>query len=82
MIRAFWKRIGRLWCTLMHSAPLWPSHGYYRCSICMRKYPVLWARDDVPAPNQVLFRLRWNVSYRNRQSALAPISFAGPRRRD
>jgi len=82
MLRAFWNRIGGLWCNLMHSEPMWPSRGYYRCSTCLREYPVLWAHDDVSLPKQALFRERWIPPYRNRQAALAPMAFAGDRRRD
>jgi len=40
--KSFWCRAGRLWCSFMHAAPMWPSRGYYRCSICLRIFPVLW----------------------------------------
>ena len=37
-----WSYVADLWCTLMHPAPMWPSHGYYRCRACGREYPVPW----------------------------------------
>lgn len=37
-------RIGGLWCDLMHSAPMWPSHGHYECRTCGRLHPVGWER--------------------------------------
>jgi len=35
-------RLADLWCRLIHPAPMWPVHGYYRCSACRRQYPVPW----------------------------------------
>jgi hypothetical protein len=35
-------RIGNLWCRLMHTAPMWPSHGQYECRTCGRRKPVCW----------------------------------------
>jgi hypothetical protein len=50
MIKRFWSRLQTLWCRLMHPAAMWPSGGYYRCSTCLRTYPVPWARsEDAPA---------------------------------
>ncbi len=31
--------IGERWCILMHHAPMWPIHGYYRCRTCGRRFP-------------------------------------------
>jgi hypothetical protein len=33
-------RIADLWCRLMHTAPMWPSHGQYECRTCGRRRPV------------------------------------------
>jgi hypothetical protein len=41
-MNAFWSRMAELWCTLMHPAPMWPSHGYYRCPACLREHRVPW----------------------------------------
>lgn len=56
MIKPFWSTLKALWCRLFHGAPMWPIHGYYRCSTCLRKHPVPWAcheerpeHDGVPA---------------------------------
>ncbi len=35
-------RVKRLWCTVMHPAPMWPVGGYYRCPKCLHRYPVPW----------------------------------------
>ena len=29
-------RIADLWCRVMHTEPMWPSHGYYECRTCGR----------------------------------------------
>jgi hypothetical protein len=38
-----WKRLGDIWCILMHEKPMWPIHGRYECSICGRQHQVPWA---------------------------------------
>lgn len=54
MTKTFWSRIGELWCTLMHPAPMWPSHGYYRCAVCLRTHPVPWeAKARVAVPHSM-----------------------------
>lgn len=40
-------RIGDLWCRLMHTEPMWPSHGQYQCRTCWRSRPVCW---EQPSP--------------------------------
>jgi hypothetical protein len=49
MMKTFWSRIAELWCTLMHPAPMWLSHGCYRCPVCLHTHPVPWegARSTV-----------------------------------
>ena len=42
MTRRLWSRLADLWCTLMHPAPMWPSHGHYRCPRCLRQHAVPW----------------------------------------
>jgi len=37
-------KFGVLWCDLMHDAPMWPIHGRYICSRCLRQHPVAWDR--------------------------------------
>jgi hypothetical protein len=36
------SKLGRMWCDLMHDAPMWPIHGQYECRTCGRRYPVRW----------------------------------------
>ncbi len=35
-------RIGDLWCRVMHTEPMWPSHGQYECRTCGRRFHVSW----------------------------------------
>jgi hypothetical protein len=30
------------WCKSMHTETMWPMHGKYICSRCLREYPVAW----------------------------------------
>jgi hypothetical protein len=34
--------ISELWCKSVHTQPMWPIHGKYICSQCLREYPVAW----------------------------------------
>jgi hypothetical protein len=38
-----WDRLEELWCKAMHDRAMWPIHGSYHCSQCMREYRVEWA---------------------------------------
>jgi hypothetical protein len=42
MRKTFWSWLADLWCRLIHPAPMWPVHGYYRCPACRRQYAVPW----------------------------------------
>jgi hypothetical protein len=35
-------RIRDLWCRLMHTEPMWPSHGQYECRTCGRRHRARW----------------------------------------
>jgi hypothetical protein len=39
-------RLGDLWCTFMHTSPMWPIHGQYECGACGRRHPVPWAERN------------------------------------
>ena len=39
-------RIGDLWCRLMHTEPMWPSHGQYECRTCGRRFQVGWEQPS------------------------------------
>ncbi len=41
-------RIADFWCKLMHTEPMWPSHGQYECRTCGRRHRVCW-EDPMPA---------------------------------
>ncbi len=43
-------RIADLWCRLMHTEPMWPSHGQYQCRTCGRRHPVCWEQPSSAAP--------------------------------
>jgi len=81
-MKSFLSRAGRLWCSLMHQAPMWPMRGYYRCSICMRTYPVLWAHKEALAagPGRMSPAMERTVTQIG-NFAVAPVAFAGDRRR-
>jgi len=38
-----WQKLGRIWCSLMHSSTTWPIHGEYCCQRCGRRFSVPWA---------------------------------------
>ena len=37
-----WDSIGRWWCKTMHTQALWPIHGRYLCTRCLREHKVEW----------------------------------------
>jgi hypothetical protein len=43
-------RIGTAWCQKMHTRAMWPIHGKYTCSRCLREYPVTW--EGLPKPTE------------------------------
>src|SRR5579872_7390548 len=57
-------KIGELWCSLMHESAMWPTHGFYQCRACGRKYPVPWSE------------LRHTPRLQPRQSAIASFRSA------
>jgi hypothetical protein len=46
------RRIADLWCRLMHTEPMWPSHGQYECRTCGRRHRVCWEQPP-PAESRV-----------------------------
>ena len=50
------SRLGALWCSVMHGAPMWPMHGTYQCRECGRCYPVPWAGERVRQPVPLMMR--------------------------
>ena len=39
-------RIANLWRRLMHTAPMWPSHGRYECRRCGQRHRVCWEQPQ------------------------------------
>jgi hypothetical protein len=48
-----WKRLGDIWCNLMHEKPMWPIHGRYECGICGRQHQVTWAGPKSGRPGEI-----------------------------
>jgi hypothetical protein len=46
MLKTTQRKLGSLWCTLMHESLSWPIHGKYQCRSCGRRYPVQWAEES------------------------------------
>src|SRR5690349_2390757 len=44
------ERIADLWCRLMHTALMWPSHGQYECRTCGRRHRVCWEQRPPAEP--------------------------------
>jgi hypothetical protein len=44
------SKIAGFWCRLMHSEPMWPSHGQYECRTCGRRHRVCWDLPVLAAP--------------------------------
>jgi hypothetical protein len=42
-MESFYREAAEHWCHFAHSEPMWPVNGEYRCSTCLRTYPVPWA---------------------------------------
>ena len=49
-------RIASFWCRLMHSEPMWPSHGQYECRTCGRRHPVCWEQPEPTPPRALALR--------------------------
>jgi len=73
MTKSLSSRAARFWCALMHSQPMWPLHGYYRCSTCLRMYPVPWASSE-PGMGSAVPQID--------SFGLAELACAGSRRRN
>jgi hypothetical protein len=46
-MKVIWDRLATGWCRVFHADPMQPIHGFYRCSSCLRLYPVPWHEGDV-----------------------------------
>jgi hypothetical protein len=45
-LRALMEKWLAVWCVAMHNSLTWPSHGWYLCRICGRRFAVPWAEGD------------------------------------
>ena len=45
-MKSFLEQASEVWCRWMHGPAMWPVHGKYQCSQCLRSYSVPW---DSPA---------------------------------
>jgi hypothetical protein len=54
-MKATQVRIARLWCRLMHTEPMWPSHGQYECRRCGQRYRVSWEEPSTARPRVIVF---------------------------
>jgi hypothetical protein len=43
-------KFANLWCRLMHTEPMWPSHGQYECRTCGRRHRVCWEEPSPVTP--------------------------------
>ena len=44
-----WNRIADIWCNKMHNDAMWPIHGKYICSRCLREHVVEWEKPVTAA---------------------------------
>ena len=44
-------RIADFWCRFMHDEPMWPTHGWYECRTCGRRYRVRWEEPSSATPD-------------------------------
>ena len=45
----FGTAIGDAWCQTMHSTPMWPVGGEYKCRQCHRSFRVPWEQKPISA---------------------------------
>jgi hypothetical protein len=77
MTTSLWSRAGRLWCTMMHGKSMWPMRGYYRCSVCLRSYPVQWSPYERSSGERSRVRHRMEGAVpEGGRFAVAPSAFA------
>jgi len=65
-------RTVNLWCRLMHSEPMWPSHGQYECRTSGQRHRVCWDRPE-------LFTPRALASHRKMLAQCAAVAVAESR---
>ncbi len=60
-IKGKFSFIGRAWCRAMHDRPMWPIHGEYECSTCLRRYRVPWDSDEPVQESTPIHRVSKNL---------------------
>jgi hypothetical protein len=53
--------IETIWCETMHDRVMWPIHGRYLCSTCLREYPVAFDDTETQRHRETLKPLRPSV---------------------
>jgi hypothetical protein len=62
-MKNFINTVERFWCETMHERVMWPIHGHYRCSTCLREYPVAYDAAEAHSHRKAaLSDLRVSVS--------------------
>jgi hypothetical protein len=74
MRTTIWSSLAGFWCMLMHPAPMWPVHGYYRCPACWRQYAVPWEGGVVVAEGSGQL-LRSNIRPIRDERVAGPVHF-------
>jgi hypothetical protein len=83
MTESFCSTLKTTWCKLCHGAPMWPMHGYYRCSICLRKHPVPWAcRGEGPVGHSGVPAGVHSAPTEVNGFGVPQVAYAGQRRRN
>ncbi len=78
-MRVLGSRFSNLWCRLMHPAPMWPVNGHYRCSVCLRSYPVPWEQRPVSRAPVVVLPIRTSEASVRAANPAARIAVAASR---
>lgn len=67
------NRIAAAWCKKMHTGAMWPIHGKYICSQCLREHLVTWEGPAKPAEyaDPSLCNSRHNQLHNPVESAMA-----------
>lgn len=82
MTESFWSTLKTTWCKQFHGAPMWPMHGYYRCSTCLRKHPVPWAcREGGPVGHSGVTAGMHSTAMGVNGFGVSQVAYAGQRRR-
>ena len=62
-LSSFGTTIGDLWCQTVHSEPMWPVGGEYKCRQCQRSFKVPWEQPNVEAREPARVNSNVRVAY-------------------